>query len=376
MGLEAEGNDGVDRQDDRAVRALGLFQHAERGRGQVLLGQRLADADALRMQERVRHGAADHQGVDLGDEVLQEIELGRDLGAADDGDDGLLRCVQRLAERFQLGLHAASGIGGQLVGEAFGRSMRAMRRREGIIHIDVAERCELRHEARLVLLFLLVEPGVLQTEDVPRIHRVDRGLGLVADAVLGKRDGPLDDARDRRRDRFERLLGVMPFRAAEMRKQDHLAAFVGDLGNGVCDAVDARGVGDDAVLHRHVEVDAQEDAFVRHVHVVQRTEGHRFKIFSAKIRMPEPMAHVVNVMVRIDQVFGRAENRDSRPVIRPSNPLKWPSTLLKYPSILASEISIAPSLELDRPQFDISHIVLKPLDPMFQRGPFLRIARA
>ena len=38
-------------------------------------------------QERVGHGAADDQRVDIRHQVAEEIELGRDLGAADDGRD-------------------------------------------------------------------------------------------------------------------------------------------------------------------------------------------------------------------------------------------------------------------------------------------------
>jgi hypothetical protein len=45
--------------------------------------QRTVDLDASGVEERVRHAAADHQHVDLLHEVAQQLELGRDLGAAD-----------------------------------------------------------------------------------------------------------------------------------------------------------------------------------------------------------------------------------------------------------------------------------------------------
>ena len=156
--------------------------------GEILLRQRLADADALRVQEGVGHAAADHQRIDLGDEVFQQVDLGRDLGAADDRDDGLGRRFQRLAERVELGLHGAAGIGGQLVAEAFGRGMRAVRGREGVVDPDVAELGQFRDEGRIVLLLALVEAGVLQAEDVAVLHRGD-GLGRgLADAVVGEGD--------------------------------------------------------------------------------------------------------------------------------------------------------------------------------------------
>jgi hypothetical protein len=64
--------------------------------------------------------AADHQRIDLADEVFQKVDLGGDLGAADDRNHRLGRRFQRLVERVELGLHGASGIGRQLVAEAFG----------------------------------------------------------------------------------------------------------------------------------------------------------------------------------------------------------------------------------------------------------------
>ena len=95
---------------------------------------------------------------------------------------------------------------------------------------------------------------------------------FVADAVFGERDRAADDLRDRGRDRPQRFLRVRPLRAAEMREQDDLAALVGDLGDGRRDALDAGRVGDLAVLHRHVEVDAQQDALVLHVGLVEGAE--------------------------------------------------------------------------------------------------------
>ena len=41
----------------------------------------------LRLQERVGHGAADQERVDLVDQVLDHLDLVGDLGAAEDGDE-------------------------------------------------------------------------------------------------------------------------------------------------------------------------------------------------------------------------------------------------------------------------------------------------
>ena len=72
---------------------------------------------------------------------LERVEGGRRalVVAADHGDHGLLRRLERLIERFELILHRASGISRQLVREAFGRGMGAVRRTEGVVYIDLGQ---------------------------------------------------------------------------------------------------------------------------------------------------------------------------------------------------------------------------------------------
>ena len=82
--------------------------------------------------------------------------------------------VQRLGQRLELGLHGAAGIGRQLVAEALGRGMGAVRGREGVVDPDVAELGQFGDEGGIVLFFLLVEAGVLEAEDVAVLHRGDR----------------------------------------------------------------------------------------------------------------------------------------------------------------------------------------------------------
>src|SRR3712207_7318574 len=45
---------------------------------------RSADADADGVEKGVRHAAADHERVDFRDQVFEEVDLGRHLGAAQD----------------------------------------------------------------------------------------------------------------------------------------------------------------------------------------------------------------------------------------------------------------------------------------------------
>ena len=87
MGLELAGDQRIDRQQDLAAGGLGLLHDLAGGVDEVLLAERLADIDAARGEEGVGHAAADDEDVDLLHEVAEQVELGRDLGAADDRHD-------------------------------------------------------------------------------------------------------------------------------------------------------------------------------------------------------------------------------------------------------------------------------------------------
>ena len=112
-GLEFLGHHAVGRQDDGAAGGRRLDHDLLGGLGKVVLAQRLADIGAARGEEGVGHAAADHQRVDLLHQVHQEVDLGRNLGAADDGDDRACRIAEALFQRLELGLHGAAGKGRQ-----------------------------------------------------------------------------------------------------------------------------------------------------------------------------------------------------------------------------------------------------------------------
>ena len=119
----------------------------------------------------------------------------------------------------------------------------------------------------------------------PGCSRATAALRRLADAILARtRPAARSLARQRGSDRLQRLLRIASLRPAEMREQDHLAALVGDLGDGRRDALDAGSVGDLAVLHRHVEVDAHQHALaLRPSSVIERL-GHARYGSSARAR--------------------------------------------------------------------------------------------
>ncbi len=175
--------------------------------------------------------------------------------------------------------------------EAFGRGMRAVRRRERVVDPDVAELCQFRHEGRIVLFLFLVEAGVLQAEDVAVLHGRDGRCRSFADAVVGEGDRLVDDLRQCFGDGLERILGVASLRPAEMREQDHLAALAGNLGDGRRHALEPCRVGDAAVFHGHVEVDAQQHALALYVDVIEGAEGlgHGHSLVPGALRREVPL---------------------------------------------------------------------------------------
>ena len=147
-----------------------------------------------------------------------------------------------------------------------------MRDRERVVDKQIAQRCELFGERLIVFFFLGMEAGVFQAQNIAVLHPGDGGFRFRADAVFGESHRPLDDARDFGGDGLERILRIKSLRPVEMRQQNHLAALVGELGDGRGDFLDAGGVGNLAVLHRHVEVDAQQDAFAFDVGIIEAAE--------------------------------------------------------------------------------------------------------
>ena len=169
------------------------------GERTLLVEERLADGHALAdLQERVGHAADAHDAVRLVDEVLDDENLVRDLGAADDGRERPLhlRWVEHLLEGLELLLHEQAGDARHLAGHAHHRGVGAVRRAEGIVDIDVAqlgERCLERRDRALLrpdrlddhlalldlalALLLEMKAQVLEHEDRP-LRRADGSSGV------------------------------------------------------------------------------------------------------------------------------------------------------------------------------------------------------
>ncbi len=216
---------------------------------------------ALGGQERIGHAAADDQEIDLFGQIAEQLELGRDLGAADHRRQRAGRIFQGLGQGFQFRLHGAAAKSRHFMRQAFGRGMGAMGGGKGVVDIDVAEFGHLCDQRRIVLFLALVEAGVFQQQQIAVRHFGDRSGSLVADAILGEADRLANQSGHGFGHGLQGEIGVgRALGPAEMGQHDDLAALVGNFVQGRQDALEAGRVGDPAFFHRHVDVDADKHA--------------------------------------------------------------------------------------------------------------------
>ena len=110
-------------------------------------------------------------------------------------------------------------------------------------------------------------------QHVAVLHRGDGLLGRLADAIVREGDRLADaPATAPRRPASANPSASRPFGRPKCASRMTLPPLPADLGDGRRDALDAGRVGDLAVLHRHVEIDAHEHALARDVGVIEGAE--------------------------------------------------------------------------------------------------------
>ena len=151
-----------------------------------------------------------------------------------------------------------------------------MRRPERVVDVKVPECGKGFGKRRIVRLFFGMETNVLEQHDIAVAQLRDRGLGHRADAIVGERDRCSQRCRKRRRDRAQRQRGDdLSVGAPEMREHDRARALIAQVAQRVAGREDARRVADRAVLHRNVEVFADDDALATHIEAAERPKLHR-----------------------------------------------------------------------------------------------------
>ena len=170
--------------------------------------------------------------------------------------------LEQLPELLELALEQEAGVGREQVRDPLGRGVRTMRRAERVVHVQVGLGGELLRQCGVVRRLARVEPRVLE-----HTH------ALVGSEQL---EQPLGDRRDR-------IRGVGPLRAAEVRADDDLCRVaLEQQAQGRQRRSDAGVVGHAAVLERDVQVRAHEDSLAGDVGVANRPRAvHGYAVAAA-----------------------------------------------------------------------------------------------
>ena len=144
---------------------------------------------------------------------------------------------------------------------------------KGVVHVSVSQRCQLLRELRHVLGLFLAEAGILEQDNVAVVHGGHSSLCLLAhNVVVVCEDHGLAQlcAQGSSNGSDAELCLRAVLGLAQMAAQDDLCAVVDQLLDGGQSCIDAVLVGDDAVLHRDVEVAADKDLLAAVILVVDR----------------------------------------------------------------------------------------------------------
>ena len=274
--VEPVGDDVVARQlESHPVGACGPFE-VEGGVEERFFHQRSAHRAPAGLEEGVGHGAADEQGVEAGKQVADDLELARDLGAAEDADERPWRRLEERAEMLQLLRHQQTGGGVRHVAHhADGRGVGPVRGAEGVVGVGVARRRQRGRERGVVGLFAGVEAEVLEQHHAAATGLGERGGHRLADRVGREDDRAAEQFRQARRYRPQRERWIRgPLRPAQMGADDEGRPPVEGEPQGREGGANPGVVADDAVAHGNVEVDAHEQPVPVEIEVVEGSLAH------------------------------------------------------------------------------------------------------
>ena len=264
---------------------LGIFQL-------IIFAEGVADLVTHSFQEGVSHAAADDQGIDLVQQVLDHSQLVGDFCTAEDGNKRTDRVFNRIAQVFDFFFQQEAGNGSaDVLGDDSGGSVSAMSSTERIVAENIAIGSQLLRQFLLLILqsglarfeifigfavfllalrlFFLVIAGVFQHHDIAVLHGCDFGIGC--SAVSNENDFLTQElAQVVGNDLHGGVAGDTFFiRSAHMAHEDELAALFDHIFDGGESALDTGVVFDHAFFDRHVEVNAHDHAFAFEFHITQ-----------------------------------------------------------------------------------------------------------
>ena len=207
--------------------------------------------------------------------MIENADLGGNLGTADDSDEGALGLGEDTGQRVDLLLKQEAGDCGQVSGGAHDGTLGTVSGAEGIENEDVTIGSELLGDLGVVLLLTLVETDVLENEDLTRLDGGDSLSSLLAIRVGNKSNVKARELSELLGDRLkgELRLEAGTLGAAEVAHEDDASVVLNEVVDGGQGSLDTGGVANDAILDRHVEVNADENALAVDIDVADGLLG-------------------------------------------------------------------------------------------------------
>ena len=132
---------------------------------------------------------------------------------------------------------------------------------EGIVYIQLCKACESLSKLGIVLLLFLVEADVLNEHNVAVSERVCLCVSILTDNVGGDRNILSEQLAQTCGNGCERVCHIeLTLRSAQMGAEDDPRAVIHQVLDGRKRLDDSLIVGDNAVLHRYVEIASYEHA--------------------------------------------------------------------------------------------------------------------
>ena len=214
------------------------------------------------------HATTNDEGVDLVEQVFDELDLVGYLGTAKDSKEGAIGALEDFCKVLELLLHEETG-GLFLEVDANHASVSTVCSAKGIVDVEIAKCGEPLLEAvydvlwdlYLVWAFSLfgaMEAKVFEEDDGAVLGGIDGGLDIGTDAIVEEDDGSVELFGENGRDGFEGVfLGAFSVWTSEVGHEhdglgfwDRVSGGEGEVGDGhtfIEDKVDGGDGGDDAL---------------------------------------------------------------------------------------------------------------------------------
>ncbi len=180
--------DGIDREHQLYALLLSLFKQALCQLELVVFAEGGANFLAHCLHEGVAHAAANDDGVALVEQVGDNADLVGDLSAAQDSNERTCRIGKRLAHDGNFFIDEEAAGCGQIIGNASGGGMCAVRGAECIIYVNFCHGSELFGKSGIILFFFLVEADIFKQHDFARLECSSECLCGFANDVIRQLD--------------------------------------------------------------------------------------------------------------------------------------------------------------------------------------------